>query len=105
MLVYFFSLLILLAYSLIGKYCTSLNFQAFVNSGAIITTDIVTFMLMIISKKHGFDPNLNAVIVVSMRVCIIAFSGHFWFIGYCLLYLILMLYISILVINKYYPKY
>ncbi len=62
-------------------------------------------MLLIISKKIGLDPNLNSLIIIVMRVCIVAFSGPFWFFGYCLLYLILMIYISILIINKYYPLF
>lgn len=94
-----------MAYSLIGKFSTSSNFQALVNSVAIVTTDIICYMLLVISKKIGFDPNFNAAIVVAVRVCIIAFSGDYWFLGYCLLYLLLMLYISILIINKYYPEF
>lgn len=102
---YLFALIVLSVYSVIGKYRTIYNFQALVNSIAIVTTDIITFMLMVISKKSGFDPNINAVVSLAVRVCIIAFSGDFWFFGYCLLYLILMFYISVLVINKYYPSY
>lgn len=95
----------LAVYSVIGKYRTIYSFQALVNSIAVVTTDIITFMLVVISKKSGFDPNFNAVVALSVRICIIAFSGEYWFFGYCLLYLILMLYVSILMINKYYPSY
>lgn len=98
-------MIILAIYSVIGKYKTVYNFQGLVNSVAITTTDIIVFMLLLISKKSGFDPNFNAVIVVSVRVCIIAFSGVYWFFGYCLLYLILMTYTLLLIINKYYPTY
>lgn len=42
---------------------------------------------------------------VAVRVCIVAFSGEYWFAGYCLLYLILFIYITGLIINKYYPSF
>lgn len=102
---YIFGLVILAIYSVIGLYRTIFKFQSLVNSVAIVTTDIIVFMLLIISKKIGLDPNLNSLIIIAMRVCIVAFSGPFWFFGYCLLYLILMIYISILIINKYYPLF
>lgn len=95
----------LIVYSVIGKFRTIYNYQAVVNSVAIVTTDIITVMLMVISRKSGFNPNINAVVSLSVRICIIAFSGDFWFFGYCLLYLILMFYISVLMINKYYPAF
>lgn len=103
--IYILGLTVLAIYSVIGRYRTIFNFQALVNSVAIVTTDIIVFMLLVISKKLGLDPNINSLIVIIMRVCIVAFSGEFWFFGYCLLYLILMIYISILIINKYYPLY
>jgi hypothetical protein len=40
-----------------------------------------------------------------VRACIVGFTGNYWFLGYCLLYLILMGYISFLIIDKYYPKF
>lgn len=72
---------------------------------AIVTTDVISLILIFITKKTGFNPIVNALIAILMRVCIIAFSGQYWFAGYCILYLILMTYIQVLVINKYYPTY
>lgn len=103
--IYLASLIILGVYSAIGVTRTMYNFQALVNSVAVVTTDVITFMLIFISKEKGFNPNINAIVVVLIRVCIIAFSGEYWFFGYCLLYLILMLYTSVLIVNKYYPTY
>lgn len=103
--IYVFSMIILAIYSVVGKYKTSSNFQALVNSVAVVTTDIISFMLLVISRKIGFDPNLNSLFVIAVRVCIVAFSGPYWFFGYCLLYLILMIYTSALLINKFYPTF
>lgn len=102
---YVFSLVVLLIYSIVGHLTTIFAFQATVNSLAIVTTDVVSLILIFITKKTGFNPIVNAMIAILMRVCIVAFSGFFWFAGYCILYLILMTYIQTLVINKYYPQY
>lgn len=102
---YICSMIILIIYSVIGKIKTDSNYQALVNSVAVVTTDIITFMLLVISRKIGLDPNLNSLFVIAVRVCIVAFSGPFWFFGYCLLYLILMVYSSVLLINKFYPAF
>jgi hypothetical protein len=104
-LTYVGGLTVLGVYSAIGVYQTAFYFQALVDSVAVVTTDVIILMLIFIAKQHGFNPNWNALVVIAVRVCIIAFSGTFWFGGYCLLYLILMLYISALIINKYYPSY
>lgn len=104
-IIYLISLAVLTIYSCIGKFKTLSNYQALVNSVAIVSTDIISFMLIFISKKTGFNPNMNTIVVIAVRACVIAFSGNFWFLGYCLLYLILMFYISIMIVSKYYPIY
>lgn len=40
-----------------------------------------------------------------VRICLIAFAGNYWFVGYCLLYILLMFYITLLVVNKHYPTF
>ncbi len=102
---YVLSLLVLMTYSLVGYYHTNYQFQALVNSVAVVTTDIITFMLIFITKSKGFNPIFNALVCVAVRACIIGFTGDFWFLGYCLLYLILNAYIVALIINKYYPQF
>lgn len=102
---YLISLGILLIYSIIGKVYSGFEYQATVNSCAVITTDLITLMLILVTKKEGVNPIFNAFVAVAVRVCIVAFSGQYWFAGYCLLYLILFVYISGLIINKYYPSY
>ena len=102
---YVLSLLVLMTYSLVGYYHTDFRFLALVNAVAVVTTDLITFMLIFITKSKGFNPILNALIAVAVRACIVAFAGNYWFLGYCLLYLILMFYISALIINKYYPPF
>ena len=102
---YVLSLGVLIIYSVVSYYNTSTAYQALVNSVAIFTTDIISFILIFISKKTGFNPIINSLVAVLMRVFIIIFSGQFWFGGYCVIYLILMIYIMVLVINKYYPDH
>lgn len=102
---YVLSLAVLMAYSLFGIYNTTTEFQALVNSIAIVTTDIITLLLIFITKKTGFNPIINSAVAILMRVCIVAFSGPYWFGGYCVIYLILIIYIMLLIINKYYPNF
>ena len=102
---YFLSLIILLVYSILSFQSTNTAYQGTVNSVAVITTDIIILMLILITKKEGTNPIFNAFVSVLVRVCIVVFSGQYWFAGYCLLYLILFIYITGLVINKHYPSY
>ena len=102
---YLLSLFVLLIYSIVVKVHSIFEYQATVNSVAVVTTDIILFMLILITKKQGTSPIVNAAVAVAVRLCIIALSGDYWFAGYCLLYLILFIYISGLIINKYYPPY
>jgi hypothetical protein len=44
-------------------------------------------------------------VAVAVRACIVGFTGEYWFLGYCLLYLILMGYMSLLIVDKHYPKF
>ena len=94
-----------MAYSLVGFYHTSNIYQALVNSCAVVTTDIIIFLIIFITKEKGFNPIFNALVVVAIRACMIVFTGIYWFLGYCLLYLILMGYLSGIIMNKYYPPF
>jgi hypothetical protein len=42
---------------------------------------------------------------MALRACLVGFAGDTWFLGYCFLYLILGVYMSVLIINKYYPNF
>ncbi len=94
-----------MTYSLVGYFHTYTAYQALINSLAILTTDIVVFLLIMITRKTGVNPIVNSAVAILMRVCIVAFSGSLWFVGYCILYLILIIYVFTLIINKYYPKH
>lgn len=94
-----------MTYSLVGYFHTVYAYQALVNSIAIITTDIISLMMIFITKKTGFNPIGNAAIAILMRACIVGFAEQLWFAGYCIIYLILMFSIMVLIINKYYPAY
>ena len=71
-----------MTYSLVGYNHTVYEYQALVNSVAIVTTDLITFMLIFITKSKGFNPIMNSVMAVAMRACIIGFTGVYWFLGY-----------------------
>ena len=102
---YVLSLVVLLVYSIVSFRRTTTKYQGTVNSVAVITTDLITFMLIMITRKEGANPIFNAAVAVAVRVCIVVFSGNYWFAGYCLLFLILFIYITGLIINKYYPSF
>lgn len=102
---YVLGLLTLMTYSLVGFFRTDTGYQALVNSIAIITTDVISLLVIFITKQNGFNPIINSTIAILMRVFIVAFSGPYWFAGYCIIYLILMVSVQLLVINKYYPAY
>lgn len=72
---YLLSLIVLMTYSLVGYYHTSYQFQALVNSVAVVTTDIITFMLIFITKSKGFNPIFNVLVCVALRACIVGFTG------------------------------
>lgn len=47
---YLFSWIVLMTYSLVGYNQTAYEYQALVNSLAVVTTDLVIFMLIFITK-------------------------------------------------------
>lgn len=47
----------------------------------------------------------NAIAGMALRVILVGFTGDSWFIGYCFLYIVLGIYLSFLIINKYYPNF
>ena len=102
---YVLGLITLMTYSLVGYFRTDTSYQALVNSIAIITTDVISLLVIFITKQTGFNPIINSSVAILMRVFIVAFSGPYWFGGYCIIYLILMLSVQVLIINKYYPTY
>lgn len=102
---YVLSLGMLVIYSLVGYFNTDQAYQALVNSVAVFTTDIISFILIFITKKTGFNPIVNSLVAILMRVFIVIFSGQYWFGGYCIIYLVLITYIMLLIINKYYPNH
>ena len=63
------------------------------------------FMLIYITKDSNMNPFFNSTSGLIVRVCLIAFAGSYWFIGYCLLYILLQGYITLLIINKHYPTF
>ncbi len=105
MLFYILSLITLLTYSLVVNYHTTYSYLGLINSISIVATDIIICMLIFIAKKNQSNPIRNSIVVIIVRVCITAFTGYYWFIGFCLLYLLLSFYISLLIIDQNYPRF
>lgn len=101
---YLLSLVTLMTYSLVGYYHSGYGTIALTNSVCIITTDVILTMVIFISKEAKIGSITNAVAAMGLRGCLVGFTGDYWFLGYCFLYLILGIYLSMLLINKYYPN-
>jgi len=102
---YFISLCVLLAYALTTFFHTNFGVIGVINAACVVSIDIVVYMLIYITKDIQVNPVFNALSSLIARICIIAFSGSLWFLGYCLLYLLLIIYIATLIVNKHYPKF
>lgn len=93
-----------MTYSLVGYYHTEYGNIALTNSICVITTDVILIMVIFISREAKISPITNAIAGMALRACLVGFTGDYWFLGYCFLYLILGFYLSFLIINKYYPN-
>lgn len=102
---YLLSLITLLVYSLVGYYKTVFGTIALINSICVITTDIILTMVIFITKESKTNPIVNSIAAMALRACLVGFAGDTWFLGYCFLYLILGIYMTVLIINKYYPNF
>jgi hypothetical protein len=94
-----------MTYSLVGYYHTEYGIIGFINSICVITTDIIMIMIIFITKDSKQNPIINSLAAMAIRACLTGFSGDLWFLGYCFLYIILGIYLSFILINKYYPNF
>lgn len=103
---YLFSLAILAAYCLTVYYFTSDGILGCVISIAIVSSDVIIFLII---RLEGTDipvsPTSTSIFAMLIRVTMFASSEDYWYIGYSVIYLTLMLYVSGLVVDKHYPNF
>ena len=46
-------------------------------------------MIIFITKENKQNPTTNSIAAIAIRTCLVGFTGDYWFLGYCFLYLIL----------------
>lgn len=103
--IYLLSLTCLLALALIIYYNTSYGILGCVTAIAVLTTDAIMVMIINLQNEFYVTPNIASLLVFVIRVCLFGFTAEYWFMGYCLLYLLVMAYIFYLVIDKTYPNF
>lgn len=89
---YLLSLGVLIAYSIIVYYKTPEKKLGPLTSIAVVTTDLIIFYLMNCRLVKG--PMHTSILLVGFRACLFGFGGDYWFLGYCLLYFILVVYLG-----------
>lgn len=67
------------------------KYLAPVTAIATSTTDFIIFLLM--GAKFTQGPYQIAVLIVMFRALLFGFGGDWWFIGYCILYMLLSIYL------------
>ena len=100
------SLGILIAYSVSVYYFTDEGILACIVSIALFTSDGIIFLIISITGPDlAISPTSTSIFAMAIRVIMFASSADYWYIGYSVLYLVLMLEISELIIDKYYPNF
>jgi hypothetical protein len=102
---YVLSILTLVTYTLVVNYFTVQSLEGLINSLCIIATDVIILILILITSKSTINPIFNSFAAIFVRICIIGFTGKYWFLGYSLLYLILMIFVASLIVNKHFPSF
>lgn len=110
--IYFSSWLCLLAIALIVYYSTPYGVLGSVTAIAVVTTDVIILLITNLEEELFVSPNVVSILVMVIRynlmlvrICLFGFTADYWFMGYCLLYLLLMTYIFYLIVDKNYPSF
>ena len=82
---------ILVAYAIIGYVYVQYKYLAPVTAVAVTTTDFVIYLLM--GANYARGPFEVSVLVILFRSLLFGFGSDMWFIGHCVLYIILGVYI------------
>ncbi len=82
---YSLALLVLGIYAWIAYDYTPEKILGPVTAVAVFTTDILLFLLIRCRLTNG--PLEISIILIGFRAFLFGFGGNLWFIGYCLLYL------------------
>ena len=93
----------------LGVYCYqdwyfSNRFIGAISAGGIVTLDFVTLVLSSLSEKIR-SPFSMMVIIFGVRFFLFVFGHTYWFIGYCVLYVLIGTFIAYLIVEKRFPKY
>jgi len=62
-------------------------------AAAVVTTDLILFYTMKCKLSKG--PTETCILLVGFRACLFGFGSDYLFLGYCLLYLIFVAYLSL----------
>ena len=68
---------------------------------AVVTTDLILFFLMKCKIANG--PLEISILVIGFRILLFGFGGNLWFLGYCLLYILLGIVLNIHIANRRFP--
>lgn len=90
---YLIALGVLIAYAIVVYYNTTEKSLGPLTAIAVVTTDLMIFFMMKCKLSKG--PTQASILLVGFRACLFGFGGDYWFLGYCLLYLILVVYLSL----------
>lgn len=98
---YVFSVGILVGYSYIIYETTSEYKLGFITMIAVITTDTIIYLFYYIKVSQStFQLCFMAIV---FRICLVGFGGDYWFYGYCLLYALLGIIVSLNIAAKHFP--
>ena len=102
----------MLAIALIVYYSTPYGVLGSVTAIAVVTTDVIILLITNLEEELFVSPNVVSILVMVIRynlmlvrICLFGFTADYWFMGYCLLYLLLMTYIFYLIVDKNYPSF
>lgn len=102
---YILALAVLIIYAILGYTYTikSEEYLCPITAVAVVTTDLVLFLLMKYKMTSG--PLQLTIMLIGFRAFLFGFGGDYWFLGYCSLYIFFGVYVSVLQIDSLYPFY
>lgn len=91
-IIYLISLGVLIAYSILVYKYTPEKSLGPLTSVAVFTTDLIGFFMM--NAKLAKGPVPMSMLLLGFRICLFAFGGDYWFLGYCVLYFVLAVHLA-----------
>lgn len=99
---YLLSLVVLVIYAF-QDWWFERKFIGTISAGAILTFDFAIFVLSSLSQETR-SPFSVMVVIFVIRFFLFVFGNTYWFMGYCLLYILIGTFIAYLIIEKRFPK-